>query len=41
MTPLEKHLWKIVKNKNTTKGHKKSALKKLGEIQAKQLGHSK
>lgn len=38
MTTLEKHLLKIVQNKNTTKGQKKSALKKLAEIQAKKLG---
>ena len=33
MKNFEKHLWEIVKNKNNTKGHKKSALKKIAEIQ--------
>ena len=33
MKNFEKHLWQIVKNKNNTKGHKKSALKKIAEIQ--------
>ena len=33
MKDLEKQLWKIVKNKENTRQHKKSALKKIAEIQ--------